>query len=268
MTGEDSFSLSLEAAEMYEAKFVPAILSDWAPHLVEAAAIRPGQKVLDVACGTGVVARRVAGQIGAENVVGVDLNDAMLAVAKRVAPEIDWRQADVTELPFPGGSFDAVLCQAALMFFPDRSKAMGEMARVTRPGGTVAVQVWGSLESQPAYSRLVEAAARHVPEAVDLLGSYWVMGDLRLLQGLFEQAGLEVLDIRTRMGTSSFDSIDDIVRAEIEATPLVDMVTKETYEAILRDCRDALKEFEGPGGEASIPLQGHIVAGRQNSSPD
>ena len=159
MTGSvETFQLSVEAAEVYEARFVPAIFGEWAPHLVEAAGVAPGQAVLDVACGTGVVARTAADRMGGRGrVVGLDLNEGMLAVAGRLRPDIEWRQGDAAELPFEAGSFDAVLCQSALMFFPDRAGALREMARVATPGGTVAVQVWDRLEAQEGFGAIYAA---------------------------------------------------------------------------------------------------------------
>src|SRR5215218_11336618 len=114
MTGStQTFQLSVEAAEVYEARFVPALFAEWAPHLVEAARVAGGQAVLDVACGTGVVARTAADRMGGQGrVVGLDLNEGMLTVAGRLRPDIEWRQGDAADLPFEAGSFDAVLCQA------------------------------------------------------------------------------------------------------------------------------------------------------------
>jgi ubiquinone/menaquinone biosynthesis C-methylase UbiE len=119
------FQLSMQAAELYESRFVPAIFAEWAPHLVDAGGVRPGQAVLDVACGTGVVAREAADRLaGRGRVVGVDSNEAMLTVARRIRPEIVWKQGDAADLPFDAGTFEVVLCQAALMFFPDRAAAV------------------------------------------------------------------------------------------------------------------------------------------------
>ena len=260
----ETFQLALDAAEAYESKFVPALFAEWAPHLVEAAGVDAGQSVLDVACGTGVVAREAADRMGGHgSVVGLDLNDAMLTVARRLRPDIEWRQGDAADLPFGDAAFDTVLCQSALMFFPDRAQAVREMARVARPGGTVAVQVWGSLQSQPAYGPFVEVAARHAgPEAVNLLGAYWVLGDLDLVSALFEAAGLEVTAMRTRMGTARFDSVDQLVRTEVESTPLVDRITGDVYERILEDARRVLGSFRTAGGAVDVPILGHIVTAR------
>jgi ubiquinone/menaquinone biosynthesis C-methylase UbiE len=98
----ETFRISLEAAEVYEAKFVPALFAEWAPHLVDAAGVVPGQAVLDVASGTGIVAREAADRMGGSgNVVGLDLNEAMLAVARGLRSDIEWRQGDAAALPFP-----------------------------------------------------------------------------------------------------------------------------------------------------------------------
>ena len=265
MSQTESFQLSVAAAEAYESKFVPALFAEWAPLVVEAARVMPGQEVLDVACGTGVVAREAANRVGATGrVVAVDINEAMLTVARRLSPHIDWRTADASSLPFPDSSFDAVLCQAGLMFFPDRAGALREMGRVVKDTGLVGVQVWASLDSQPAYRPFVEVAARHTgPDAVQLLSSYWAMGDLDRLGALFAEAGLTVTASKTHVGTAHFDSIDELVRIEVESTPLIDRIDDDTYAAILADAGDALARFETPDGKAEVPIVGHVLTGRR-----
>ena len=262
----ETFQISAEQAEFYESKFVPAIFGEWAPHLIDVAGVAPGQAVLDVACGTGVVARAVAERIGGlGRVVGLDLNEAMLAVARRLRPDIDWQQGDAGDLRFPDGSFDVVLCQSAMMFFPDRAKALREMARVARADGTIAVQVYSNLESQPAYGPFVEVAARHAgPEAINLLSTYWVLGDLDFVSSLFDAAGLEISAIQTRVGTARFDSIDELVKIEVESTPLIDRISDDVYRRILKDSRDALRSFRTEAGKLEAPIEGHLItAGKQ-----
>ncbi len=261
----ETFQLSLEAAEAYETKFVPALFAEWAPVLVDAAGVAPGQAVLDVACGTGVVAREAAARLrGTGTVTGVDLNEAMLTVARRLRPDISWRHGDACALPFDDASCDAVLCQAALMFFPDRARALGEMARVAADGGAVAIQVWAGLDAQPGYGPFVEIAARHAgPEAVDLLSAYWALGDLDLVCSLLVAAGLEVTTRSTRVGTARFSSIDELVRIEVEGTPLADRIDEEIYRRILDDARERLAPFRSAEGTADIPIAGHVVAARK-----
>ena len=161
-TNTEAFQIPLEAAEAYEEKFVPALFAEWAPHLIAASDLSAGQSVLDVACGTGIVARTAADQLGpGSRIVGVDLNEAMLTVARRVRPELEWIQGDAGDLPVEDRSFDVVLCQFALMFFPDRGQAMAEMARAATVGGVVAISVPADLAAQSAYKRIVEVVNHH-----------------------------------------------------------------------------------------------------------
>src|SRR5688572_16510230 len=106
---DESWQVSAEAAEIYESRFVPAIFAEWAPRIADAADVNAGANVLDVACGTGVVARECARR-GAV-VTGLDLNPGMLSVARRISPSVTWRQGDAAALPFPDAVFDAALCQ-------------------------------------------------------------------------------------------------------------------------------------------------------------
>jgi SAM-dependent methyltransferase len=261
----ETFQVSVEAAEVYESKFVPAIFGEWAPHLVDAAGVAPGQAVLDVGCGTGVVAREAADRMGGQgSVVGLDLNEGMLAVARRLRPDIEWRQGDAAEVPFQDGSFDVVLCQSALMFFPDRARALREMARVLTPDGTVAVQVWDRLEAQAGLAQVYAVVAEHAGrEAMDLESSYWVLGDLDLVSSLFEAAGLRITATRTRVGIARYDSSDELVSAEVEATPLIDRISGEAYRRILEASRAALAPFTVEGGRIELPLKGHLIAARR-----
>jgi SAM-dependent methyltransferase len=264
----ETFQISLDAAEVYENRFVPALFGEWAPHLIDIAAVAPGDSVLDVACGTGVVARGAADRIaGHGRVVGLDINHGMLAVAQRLRSDIDWQHGDAGDLPFPDASFDVVLCQASLMFFPDRAKALREMARVVTGGGTVAIQVWASLDSQPGYGPFVDVAARHAgPEAIDLLSAYWVLGDLDLVAALVEAAGLEISARCTRVGTARFDSIDELVKTEVESTPLIDRISDDVYRSILEDSRAVLKSFISEGGKPEVPIEGHLISARRKAN--
>lgn len=275
-TPTESFRISLEAAEVYESRFVPAIFAEWAPRLLDRAGVAPGQSVLDVACGTGIVARTAAPLVGPDGkVVGVDLNEAMLTVARRVpvasaagGTEISWRQGDAAQLPFADGSFDSVLCQMALMFFPDRVRALAEMGRVAGPGGRVAVCVPARLDDQPAYRLLVDVAARHAgPEALSLLGTYWSCGDLPSLVEWCAAAGLDVVDSVTHTGVARFASSDDMVATEVEGSPLIERITDDAYARIRADARSALTPFVTPAGTLEAPLVCHVLVAAPASTP-
>lgn len=260
----ESFQIPIEAAEAYEAAFVPAFFAQWAPILCDAAGVTAGQRVLDVACGTGIVARTAADRVGSANIVGVDLNEAMLTVARRVRADIDWRQGDVAALPLPDDAFDTVVCQMALMFFPDRIQALREMARVVAKGGTVAVLVPSSLDSQPAYGPFVDMAAQHVgPEGRSLLSTYFSCGDLGDLAGAFAQAGLHRTTTGTHLGTARFPTVDALVATEVDSTPLGERITADVYEAIRVGARSVLAPFTTSDGRLEAPFEVHVVAARR-----
>jgi SAM-dependent methyltransferase len=257
----ETFQLSIEQAELYEERFVPALFAPWADALLAAAAPARGSSVLDIACGTGIVARRAADVVGPTGrVVGLDLNEGMLAVARRLRPDVEWCSGDAAALPFDDGSFDLVLCQAALMFFPDRARALKEMARVVTGDGRVAILVPGSLAASSGYARFVDVAAMHAgPEAIDLLSTYFTLGDVAELRALVEGAGLEVTGTRTALTTVATDSVDDFVATEIEGSPLVERISDDVYRRIREDAREALAEFTSPSGRLESPIESHVV---------
>jgi ubiquinone/menaquinone biosynthesis C-methylase UbiE len=264
----ESFQVTVDAAEAYEADFVPALFAQWAPALCAAAGVAAGRRVLDVACGTGIVARTAAAACGPDHVVGVDLNEAMLTVARRVCPDVEWRQGDVAALPFPDRSFDIVLCQMALMFFPDCPRAMREMTRVTSEGGAIAVVVPANLDDQPAYGPLVEMIARHAgPEARSLLSTYFACGDLDQLVALFEQSGLRDVTTRIEHGTARFPSVDALLATEMNSTPLGERITPEVYATILAEARRVLAPFTSDDGALEGPFVSHIVAAQRPARP-
>jgi ubiquinone/menaquinone biosynthesis C-methylase UbiE len=168
MSGNEQWQMSHDAAQAYERIVARYILGPWAPGLVDAAAIARGERVLDVACGTGVVARAAANRVGPDgHVVGIDLNAGMIAVARTLSSRgatVEWMERSALDLGLPGETFDAVLCQQGLQFFPDKALAIREMERVLRRGGRLALSVWNSVG---LYNKAVgDALAQHVSEHV------------------------------------------------------------------------------------------------------
>jgi len=162
---ESAFQLSGGAAAVYERIWVPAIMGRSAEQLVEAAGIGDGDHVLDIACGTGIVARTALPLVGpAGRVVATDLNAAMLEEARawanrHGAAAIEWHKSEAARLPFDNASFDAVLCQQGLQFMPDRAAVLREMVRVLRPQGRVALSVWQS--ESPVSAAICRVLERH-----------------------------------------------------------------------------------------------------------
>lgn len=264
MTTEEAFRVSAEEAEVYEAEMVPMLFRRWAALLVDAAGVEAGQAVLDVACGTGIVAREVVDRFaGSGTVVGLDVNEAMLAVARRVCPDVSWRHGDAAELPFAGGSFDVVLCQSGLMFFPDPLRVLRELRRVVRHDGTVALQVWSGLGAQPAYRTFHEIVDRHAgSQAADLINAYFSVGDIPRLTGRLREAGLEVTGTGTHLTPMRLPSVDAAVAAEVKGTPLGGRISDGDYERILADTRAAFARYCDASGGLELPIEGVVVTAR------
>jgi ubiquinone/menaquinone biosynthesis C-methylase UbiE len=152
-------------AGAYDDIYLPRIFIPWARLLLERAALRPGEAVLDIATGPGTVARLAAEQVGPRGrVVGADLSGAMIAIAKAKAPSagaatIEYLVSPAAPLPVEDGAFDVVTCQQGLQFFPDRAAATREMYRALKPGGRVAAAVWREIDLQP-YFAAMDAALR------------------------------------------------------------------------------------------------------------
>jgi len=131
--------------KLYDTYLVPLIFEPYATDLVNRLASRSVTRVLEIAAGTGVVTRALAGALPDKvSIVATDLNQAMLDQASAVGTKrtVEWRQADAMQLPFPDGTFDAVVCQFGVMFFPEKLKAFSEARRVLRPGGVFIFNVW------------------------------------------------------------------------------------------------------------------------------
>ena len=153
MAEPERWQVSTDAAEVYESCFVPAIFGAWAGPVADAAGIRTGNKVLDVGCGTGVLAREALRRVGQEGqVVGLDLNEGMLAVAARAEPKIEWRQGDAASLPFKDASFDVVVSQFALMYFPDRVACPKPDVAHSRASRAPCGRCLGAYRSRPRLS--------------------------------------------------------------------------------------------------------------------
>jgi SAM-dependent methyltransferase len=261
MSDADAWQLAQDAAAAYEKDFVPAIFAQWPPVLAEIAGIKPGDRVLDVACGTGVLAREAADRVGpAGRVTGLDLNEAMLAVARRLGPGIDWRQGDAGKLPFEDGAFDVAVSQFALMFFPDQVAALREMWRVLAPRGRLAVAVCAPIAHSKGYSALAGLLRREVGgDAAAMVEGYFAIGDETALQRLCKSAGIAGASVVTREGWARFASIDELVRIEIKGSPLAGLVNETGYQRALKEARQELREFCDKQGRVSIRLDAAIV---------
>ncbi len=264
------WQLEGSSAEAYERYLVPAIMKRWAADLVDLADPKDGERVLDVACGTGIVARTAAPRLGPSGTVtGLDINPEMLAVARQAAsdpsPAIEWREGSALSLPFPDGSFDLVFCQAALMFFSDRPRAVGEMRRVTAPDGRLAVRVLRGLEHNAGYAVLAEALERHAgPEAGAMVRSIFSLGDAEELRALATRAEFRDVRIRLAVDPVRYPSFEEMVRREAASSPLagpLGQLGDGARDALVAEIATNLRAYADDDGIV-VPIESVVVLAR------
>jgi SAM-dependent methyltransferase len=257
----------IAAAKAYENLHVPALFRQWAPRMVEAAEIRQGHRVLDIACGTGILAREASSRLGQDGyIAGLDASRGMLAVAQQLDPSIDWKEGVAEKLPYQDNSFDAVLSQFALMFFQDRPAALREMLRVLVSGGRIVVAVWESLENSEAYPIEVSVLDRLAgKQAADALRSPFILGDRAELKMLFQDAGVNSVEIVTHPGTARFPSIRTMVEGDLRGwLPVMGVnLNEEQIESILKDAEGALSQYVKADGTVQFSAPAHIVTGNK-----
>ncbi len=203
-------------AEMFDQFFGPTLFTPWARVLLEHAQPQPGERVLDLACGTGTVARLVAPMVEATGkVVAVDIHPGMLSVAReRPAPAgapIKWRMGDATALDLPDKTFDLALCQQGMQFFADRAAAAREMWRVLTDGGRVALSLWQDLHRHPVYEALCEAEARYLAVPLSTVASPWSFTNAEELCAVLEATGFRAHRDHSAVARRSF-SVGHAVR--------------------------------------------------------
>ncbi|WFU74078.1 methyltransferase domain-containing protein [Bradyrhizobium sp. CB2312] len=259
--------MDASAPELYERYLVPAITSAWADDLLDRIAPAKEESVLDVACGTGVVARRLAGRGHVGRLVGVDLNEAMLAVARAKSSEVEWTEGSALDLPLASHSFDVVLCQLGLQFFPDRPRALREMDRVMTPSGRLGLSVYSAIEHTPAAHAFVQSLdkflgaessrtkrAEHLSCNADEVGN-WV-----------RQAGFDRVDVESVTKQISFPSTLDYVRFQLTATPMAALLKDEDdsgrermIAAIADDVASRLDSSMLANGRLTFPQESFVV---------
>ena len=258
---------------MYEQYFVPAMFKPWSNILLRHVNLQLGDRVLDIACGTGIVARQAAPWVGATGqVTAVDMNPAMLAVARQ-APlpaglAIQWQQGNAIDLPFADASFDVTFCQHGLQFIPDRAAALREMRRVLVPGGRALVMVLQALVLHPVFEALMQSVANQLARPLSDVMTPFAMSDVDALHALFDKAGFKTVHIYPETCTMHFPNPLSFVPLAVassaaaipafaqlavpERAALVEAVRAEV-EPILQKFRDAEK--------VSFPMFANVVVG-------
>jgi SAM-dependent methyltransferase len=257
-------TIELDAAMAYEALYVPALFEPWAQMVADNARLKPGNRVLDVACGTGALTRVAADRVGPTgSLTGLDADAGMLAVAARTSPEIQWRQGSGEALPFPDGTFDVVVSQFGLMFFADPGRGVQEMIRVLAPGGRLVIAVWDLKEHSPIFA-VVDAIYLNTlgESAREALDAPFVFGEAQRLLELLTPFCPD-FELATRQVLARFPSAESMVRADLEGwMPRAQIGLKqEQCAAILMETQRALAPFTTPSGRLEGKVSAHIVSG-------
>lgn len=261
------FQLAGSGPEAYE-RFISRLMAPFTDAVVERGRLVPGMSVVDVACGTGSVARAAAERVGRSGrVIGLDINEGMLEVAKsQPSPsiEVEWHHASALEMPFSDDTFEAVLCKNGVMFFPDLDAGLAEMVRVAAPNARIVISCWGPIETSP-YMRAYDSCLRPLlPEgslstndiAFSIQGGI-VAERLRALgvDGVQSEVITEVVTLPPMAETlplhlaglpygPAFTALGEAVRARY-----IDAVT------------DELTEFVQADGSFEVPFTSHVISG-------
>lgn len=260
-------------AEAYERYIVPGIFGPRTQPLVARVRPRPGERVLDLACGTGVVSRLVAPLVApGGSVVGLDVSPAMLDIARSTplaegSVGVEWVQANATEIPLPDDDVDVVVCQQGLQFFPDRDRSVSEMHRVLRPGGRLAISVWRSLAHNTVPNALNEAMLARL--GVPAGAAPFSLGDEDDLRRMLVDAGFTDISIEEETAPATFESsklyVDVLVEGGAAVIPALSEMTVEERSAaraqLHADLAGQLSQYE-TGGIFRFPMSTHIAVAR------
>lgn len=266
---KSGFQLGADAVRLRERYSVRYFIGPWAPGLVALAALKPGEHVLDVACGTGLIARLAAPAVGATGrITAIDINPNMLAVARSLAPPpggaVAWVEGDAGAMGFPSASFDVVLCQQGLQFFPDKPAALREMHRVLVPGGRVLLSVWKS--AGPYNTAVAEALERYAgPEAATQYRASRVVPSAEALHRLLVEAGFGAVDIRPVAMTIRLPSLESFVLGHLSGGTVASTVAalgSDQRVALARQVELALRPFADGDGVA-VPDEINVAIGQR-----
>ena len=249
----------------YERYMVPLLFRPYA-ELLAGRALQSGPKrILETACGTGVVTAALAASLPEAEIVATDLNQAMLDVAQTRVPSsnVSFRQADALDLPFEDASFDLIVCQFGVMFYPDKVRGNAEARRVLRDGGHYLFAVWDRIErnalSNLANQSLIEAYSDNPPQFMTR-GPYsyyereWIERDLRAAG--FNEVSIDTVELKSQSG-----SAEEGARGLVYGSPMG--VELEEYgpgalDQVFADLVRTAQRYEGPDG-FEAPMAAHIV---------
>jgi SAM-dependent methyltransferase len=251
---------------VYEELMVPGFFAAFADELLDRAAPAEGERLLDVATGTGIVLRRARERVpGLARLTGLDLTPGMLATA-RLRSEglgIEYVEGDAQALPFEDDSFDALTCQQGLQFMPERERALAGFRRVLRPGGRAAVACWCEIESQPGYHAIADVVGRRLPDGAGAARAPFALPDAAALGGLLEDAGFSGVEVERVEGTARFATPEEFTRSFLEGSPMAFVIadlSAEERAALTREIVEEVRDRAGDSG--TFPMATNLAVGR------
>lgn len=252
----------LKPPQNYERFFVPAIAEPVANDLIRSAELRPGERILDVACGTGIGARLASQQVGSSGTVaGLDVNPGMLAVARSVTPEdmsIEWDQSGAEDMPLPDEAFDVVLCLISLQFMRDKRAASREMRRVLVPGGRLFLNVPGPAGKMFVF--LAEALERHIsPQAAGFVNQIFSLHDTTEIQQLLSEAGFRDIAVQANNKVLNLPPSKEFLWQFVSSTPLAGMVAEVSEEVLAALEREVVEKWHDFEDDGALKYQQRIV---------
>lgn len=268
MNKKSGWQLCGDGPEAYERYIVPAFSGAWANDIVERAALRKGEKILDLGCGTGIVSRHAFKALGGSgHITGLDVNATVLAKACEIclptAPSIKWQQGDVLALPFSDATFNVVLCQQGLQYFSDRPRALKEIYRVLTNSGRIVFSVWRAIKYFPFYSALHRALRKYVGvEAASILASAFTLDDPKQLRDLFEKAGFKKIDICLTIKQMRYSSLEKFLVGGFAASPFAnDIISlgEDKREEMFKMIKTAISNYIDDHGLAA-PMECYIIS--------
>lgn len=254
------------AAEAYEEYMVPAIFGPWAEVVVGLAAPKPGEHVLDVACGTGIGAR-IAAEAVAPNgkVVGLDIDPGMVKIARRSAVQsgaaTEWYCGSAIEMPFANETFDLCLCLQGLQFFPDRAQGFSELRWVLRPTGRLVASIWWPIEHNKGNYALAQALERQNVDAAAVKRPF-SFGDAEKIREVATQAGFQSVEIQTEERLSSFPSVEGFIDSVAAGAPssrhALAQLPDDRKQDFVEDVKEMLTPYVEENG-LNFPMRIHVV---------
>jgi ubiquinone/menaquinone biosynthesis C-methylase UbiE len=270
MNERSGYQVSGAGARSYE-RFAEQYMGQWAPGLIECAALQQGERVLDLACGTGLLARLAAVRVGPRGTVtGLDINAAMLTVARAAEAQagatIGWVEGSAVAMDFPDTAFDVIVCQQGLQFFPDREAAVREMLRVLVRGGRIVLSVWKS--PSPYNAAVGDALERFV--GADIAARYRAgrlrgVPDAATLRDMMHDAGFHAVEVCPRTITIRLPAIETFVLGHLDGHPVASAITtlgEDDRAEFARQVKAGLREYV-EGDDVAYPDEANIVTARK-----